>query len=327
MNTRNKLIIFSITLLFITQNLAYFNPFFYARSQAHKNKQLKSKNMNHKEGSPFLLQFLYQKGFGSVIRAALTRKWFSSLAGKYCDHKLSKKHIVPFIKEHSIDSSEALEPIENFKTFNDFFIRKLKPEARPINSEPRSIISPADGHVIIYEHYTRGSRFPVKQSTFNLEKFLGNKQLAKEYEGGTIMIFRLAPWDYHRFHFPLDCIPSKPTIINGKYESVNPLVYKTGIQPLTENERRVYSLKTSSCDDVAMISVGALCVGRIVETYKPDHEYCKGEEAGYFSFGGSTVVLIFKKGTLSINPEIITNSQEGKETPIKMGQKIALIAS
>jgi phosphatidylserine decarboxylase len=223
--------------------------------------------------------------------------------------------------------SEAEKSVDSFKTFNDFFIRKLKPEARPINNNPSIIISPADGQIIIFEHCKKTMKFPIKQSSFSLEQFLGSKKLADIYENGTILIFRLAPWDYHRFHFPLECTPSKPIIIHGKYESVNPLVYRSGVQPLTQNERHLYLLKTTACDEVAMVSVGALCVGKIVETYKPNISYKKGDEAGYFCFGGSTVVLIFKKGTINVNQEIVKNSKDSKETPIKMGVEIATLTT
>lgn len=280
-------------------------------------------NSIHDESS-LLLRFLYKNFFGTIIRKSLSKKWFSSFAGWYCNRNISKCHIKPFIKEYRIDIDHAEKSIKDFSTFNDFFIRKLKPEARPIDAHPHHLISPADGKVIIMHNCTQSMKFPVKQSSFNLERFLGSKTLAQAFEGGTLMIFRLAPYDYHRFHFPLDCIPLKARIIHGRYESVNPLVYYTGIQPLTENERHLTLLLTKECGPVALVSVGALCVGKIIETYTgPNQWHKKGAEAGYFCFGGSTVVLIFKKGTLEVDPEILKNSQAGKETPILMGKKVA----
>ena len=161
--------------------------------------------------------------------------------------------------------------------------------------------------------------FPVKESTFNLTAFLGDAALAHTYEGGTLVLLRLAPWDYHRFHFPASCIPDKARHIKGSYESVNPIAYLCGIQPLTENERHLTLLKTTDFDTVCMVSVGALFVGAIKETYIPQKKYNKGEEAGYFCFGGSTIVLVFKKNVVAINPLYINNSNQGKETPLKMG--------
>lgn len=277
--------------------------------------------------APFLLQFLYTNFFGSFIRASLTHKWFSVFAGWYCNRSISKFHIQSFVKNHAIDLCQAEQSLNQFKTFNEFFIRKLKPEARPFDVNPHTIISPADGKVIIFNNCSQSMNFPIKQAQFNLEQFLGCPQLSNTFEGGTIMIFRLAPHDYHRFHFPLDCIPLTTIMINGRYESVNPLVYYTGVQPLTHNERQLTLLASRQCGTVALVSIGALCVGKISQTHTPHRWHKKGDEAGYFSFGGSTIVLVFKKGTLEVNPEIISNSIEGRETAIKMGQKVASIRS
>jgi phosphatidylserine decarboxylase len=325
-NGIKKIALFLVLLIVSDWSLVYFNGFSYAHS--HQNQKKNSKSMkNITKNTPLSLRFLYRTSLGTIIRYGLTKPWFSSLAGFYCNQSMSKYHIKSFIKENNINISEAQEPVDSFKTFNDFFIRKLKPEARPINQNPEIIIAPADGNVMIFENSTQKMRFPIKQSNFNLEQFLGNKELAKSFESGTIMIFRLAPWDYHRFHFPTDCIPSKPQIIHGNYESVNPIVYYTGIQPLTENERHLYVLKTEDCDDISMVSVGALCVGKIKETYIPLQNYIKGDEAGYFCFGGSTLVLLFKQGTIEVSKEILNNSKQGIETPIKMGDVIAKVTT
>ncbi len=323
------LLLIGIMLIFVgsRQNLAYEVNFSYDQTQQTLNTLPKNANAmdSNQSKSPFLLEFLYKNFFGTLIRRSLTQKWFSIFAGWYCNRSFSKFHIKSFIKHHAIAISDAKNGCDEFRSFNDFFIRKLKPEARPIDPHPDHIISPADGKVIIITSCTKSMRFPVKHSDFNLEQFLGCTKLTELFDGGTIMIFRLAPHDYHRFHFPLDCIPLTPQIIHGRYESVNPLVYYMGIQPLTENERHLTLLATKGCGNVALISVGALCVGKIIETYIPHQWHKKGDEAGYFCFGGSTLVLIFKKGILEVEPEIIRNSQEGNETPILMGQKIAKI--
>lgn len=313
-------------IIFTMAFLANFNAFSYAQKVYTGNSQNRLETMKFETvESTFLLRFLYKNTLGRVIRNGLTKKWFSSLAGHYCDRQISKVHIKPFIEEHTIDISEAQKSVDEFSTFNDFFIRTLKPHARPIDNDPLNIVAPADGQLIIFENIAQTMLFPIKQTNFNLEQFLGDKSLAEELNGGTIMIFRLAPWDYHRYHFPISCTPSTAKTINGRYESVNPLVYYMGIQPLTENERHVSILKTTQCNDVVMISVGALCVGKIIETYQPHQHHQKGAEAGYFCFGGSTLVLIFKEGTVEIDKNILANSQNGKETPIKMGMKIATI--
>ena len=137
-----------------------------------------------------------------------------------------------------------------------------------------------------------------------------------------MMLFRLAPYDYHRFHFPVDCFATKSKNINGILESVNPIVYKSGIQPLTENERQIIILKNDVFGEIVVVLVGAMFVGKIVQTYLPDKNYKKGEEIGYFEFGGSSIVVLVKKDALKIKENFIKNSQEGFETEVKMGQSI-----
>ena len=157
---------------------------------------------------------------------------------------------------------------------------------------------------------------------FDLKKFLKDEKLANDFAGGTLIIFRLAPDDYHRFHFPLDCTPTTPIRIKGILESVNPVVYKSGMQVLTENERFLIQLTNTACGTVLMIPVGAMCVGKIKHTFIPNQSYKKGDEAGYFEFGGSTVVLLFQKNTLNPLPNFIQHSQEGYESVIKMGEAV-----
>jgi phosphatidylserine decarboxylase len=215
------------------------------------------------------------------------------------------------------------DPLTNFKTFNQFFIRKLKPEARPLSQEKDAVISPADGGILVFEHIGQTDKLPIKGTQLNLEKLLNNKDLAQLFEGGTAIIVRLAPWDYHRMHFPLAGFPAKAIIIHGKYESVHPLVFTCGIQPLEINERHLILFETPSASTVALIPVGALFVGAIKETYTPEKPVLPGDELGYFTFGGSTIVMLFKAGTITVLPEILHNSGLGKETQIKMGQLIA----
>lgn len=268
------------------------------------------------------LQFLYQNGLGKLLRKLLTHRAFSQLAGWYCNQPLSKRHIAPFIARYGIDMTQAQQPLHSYATFNEFFIRALKPTARPINADPALLIAPADGTVIARQNLTLESMFFVKDAPLTLRALLNDAQLAQEYLGGTLILFRLAPWDYHRFHFPTDCTPERAIHINGVYESVNPIAFCAEVQPLITNERHYIALHTTHFDTLIIIPVGAMCVGKIVHTYIPNKAYKKGDEAGYFCFGGSTVLLLCKKDTVILESEIVHNSREGKEMPIAMGMVI-----
>lgn len=269
------------------------------------------------------LRFVYNNPIGKLFRRILRRAWVSRLYARYQDSSFSKRKIRTFIKKHAINTRECEKPIDQYRSFNEFFSRKLKPGSRIIDRDSGSLISPADSKLLVIQKLMTETLFLVKNKTFNLEKFLNNKTLAGEYIGGVMMVFRLAPYDYHRFHFPCDCVPSAPVIINGLYESVNPIAYQAGIQALTENERHLITLDTKLFGAILMIPVGAMMVGKIVETYKPNKSYKKGDEVGYFAFGGSTIVLLCKRNVIEPEKDFVIHSSSGYETAVRMGAGVA----
>jgi phosphatidylserine decarboxylase len=288
-------------------------------------QQGKSLNSGSKAGQTelfALLKFFYKNRFGRSLRRVVNTGWLNNVCGWYQNLYISRYKIKSFVKKHGINTEEIEKPINQYRSFNEFFIRKLNPQARPIDNNPNVIISPVDGSLLVVPDISNDIEFFVKNKKFNLEKFLRNNVLAKKYSAGTLFVFRLAPQDYHRFHFPTLCIPSKYHVIKGIYESVNPLVYLHGVQPLTENERHLTILQTERFDKILMVTVGALLVGRIVETYVPNQLNEKGKEAGYFEFGGSTLVLLFKQNVIKAQKHIVKNSHKGIETAVKMGQAI-----
>ncbi len=313
-----KIIIYSFALVFIL---------FISQVFGHKKANVYYFNLDNKLvrediNAGAALNFLYNNFLGKIIRPVLTQKIVSKIPNFYNNSRLSKHKIKPFIKKYKIDTSEFLKKGSDFKSFNDFFTRKLKPNVRPIDRNPELVVSPADSKLFVIPDVSKEVKFFVKNKKFNLENFLKNKDLAKKYSGGVMLIFRLAPLDYHRYHFPFDCIPEKPVKINGKLESVNSLVYKSGIQPLTENERQLIKLKTQNFGSALLVSVGAMFVGKIVHTFKPENQYKKGNEVGYFEFGGSTLVLLFEKDKIKIKDKFLINSKKGYETQVKMGQVV-----
>ncbi len=283
----------------------------------------KGQLINEKTEGFGLMSFVYTHKLGNYIRPILTKKFISSMYGAYQNSIFSKHLITPFVHKHHINMEEFEQPKKGYRSFNDFFIRKLKPGIRSIDQSPKKLISPADSKLFVIPKLTQNSTFFVKQLPFNLETFLCDQKLANEYEHGTMLIFRLAPYDYHRFHFPAAGTPETPAVIKGKLDSVNPLVYKAGFQPLLSNERHIITLQTQDFDTILMVPVGAMLVGKIVETYTPQKAVNKGDEAGYFAFGGSTVVLLFRHGAIKIKEDFIQNSSQGFETVVKMGEVIS----
>jgi phosphatidylserine decarboxylase len=265
------------------------------------------------------LQFFYQQSFGRAVRRLFNHRFVCRLAGWYYDSAYSRRAIQPFIEQYHIAMDDYQQPEGGYRSFNDFFIRPLKPGARSIDQRPTAVVSPADSKVYVLPNVSVDTTFFIKQKPFALAKFLGSDVLAHEYRDGLLMVFRLAPADYHRIHFPCDCVPSSPQRICGRFDSVNPVAFWNGYQPLVENERHLIQLQTEQCGPVIMVCVGAMMVGKIVETYTPGKPYRKGDEAGYFAFGGSTVVLLFKSQAVVPRQVFVKNSLHSYETAIKMG--------
>jgi phosphatidylserine decarboxylase len=266
-----------------------------------------------------MLNFLYTTTTGKLLRKIFHTHWLAKCVARYMNSRLSRKHIQPFIKEHRISMGEYLVPTGGYSSFNDFFIRKIKPSARSIDRHPNHIISPVDGNLCVIPHIETDTIFYIKQQAFNLERFLKDAALTRTFADGVMMIFRLSPHDYHRIHFPIDCSPQQPRIIQGQLESVNPAAFGNDANPLLDNERHLIMLETTSNGPIAMIPVGAMMVGSIMATYTPGKNYRKGDECGYFALGGSTVVLLFSCNSISPITHFVERSLQGLETAVKMG--------
>lgn len=267
-----------------------------------------------------MLKFFYQTALGRLpLYALLRRKGISALAGRFMGSKRSKKHIRGFVEKHGMDLSDYQKKEEEFQTFNDFFYRKLKDGARPIGD---GLVSPADGKTIVFDKIDDQKHFFVKGIDFTLKSFLVDDALVEKYNGGAMVIVRLAPVDYHRFHFPASGIIGANKEINGHYYSVSPLALQQSLQIFCENKREYSLLATEEFGDVLICEVGATMVGSILQTYQENTKIAKGDEKGYFAFGGSTVVLLFEKNKVAFSEDLLKHTKEGMETQLKMGEQI-----
>ncbi len=265
------------------------------------------------------LKWLYYTPGGKLtLHMLLKRKFISSVVGHFMSSSLSLNQVNKFVEKYNVDLSQYHND-NAYKCFNDFFYRKIKTEKRPIDN---ALVSPADGKVLAFQDLSHVPSFFIKGSEFKLHEFLKDDELAEKYKDGSMVIIRLAPTDYHRFHFPASGEISETKCLKGRYFSVSPVAMKKSIEILCQN-RRVYSvLKTEEYGDILISEVGAALVGSIVQTYDPNTTIKKGSEKGYFAYGGSTVVLIFEKGKVSIDADLLKNTQEHLETEVKMGENI-----
>ncbi len=274
------------------------------------------------------LRLLYGKSILSRLLSPVLRPffgkvaWISRLYGHLQKMSWSRCKIIPFIRKFDVDPNEFLEPVESFHSFNDFFIRRLKPESRPIALGNDIAILPADGRYLVFENIAKCDGFLIKGVKFSLEDFLLDREPAQLYKEGSMMISRLCPSDYHRFHFPFNCLPQDPKSIDGALYSVNPMALKEDIRIFTRNKRMMTPLLSKIFGRVLFIEVGATCVGTIHQSFISGEPYAKGDEKGYFSFGGSCLVLLFEPGRIQFDQDLVEASQKKIEMRGLMGQTL-----
>lgn len=265
------------------------------------------------------LAFLYQTRIGRGMLSVLIKPRISIVAGKFLDSSTSRWIIGPFMKKSGIDLSEY--EMSDYRSFNEFFTRKIKPECRKIDWEKTHLIAPCDSKLSVYP-ISQGSRFVIKDTEYSMESLLRSRKLAKHYEGGQLLVFRLAVDDYHRYCYVDDGLKSKNYRIPGVFHTVNPLA--NDVYPIyKENTREFSILKSQNFGRILIMEVGALLVGRIVN-YHERKEVKRGKEKGRFEFGGSTVILCLEKNRAVIDEDILLNSSRGIETIVKMGEKIGV---
>lgn len=271
-----------------------------------------------------LLNFLYHNPFGEkLILPIAKQKFISKWYGKVMDKPSSKKRIEPFVKSLNIDMTEAQKNIDEFESFNDFFYRKLKPGVRTIEN---GLVSPGDGKILAFENISEINTFFVKGKKFTLKEFLQNDELSEEHANSSMVILRLAPNDYHRYHFPYDGIPTQPEKIDGVYYSVSPIsLNKKFTEVFSQNKKEICKLRTTDRGEILIIPVGATMVGSLNSTFESDSLVKKGEEMGYFAFGGSSVVLLFNSNSFELDTDLIENTKNKLETYVKMGEKIGTV--
>lgn len=267
--------------------------------------------------SPKSLSFLYQNPLGRLLLNGLvSRPWFTRLYGQRYQSRGSRRQIMPFVAAHSIKLEEYEQ--REYQSFHDFFTRDFAPGARPVNSQPERLIAPADGKLIIFEidHHIA---FQVKGVDYTLAELLGQPQLAQEYAGGIGILLRLTVDDGHRYCFIDQGVAGESWEIPGRLHTVGP--YAIGrVRVLAKNHRICQVLHTVHFDQVVSVEVGALLVGRVVN--HPIKHFVRGEEKGYFAYGGSTIVLLFKEGKMLIDEDICARSAAGQETKIRRGEGI-----
>ena len=270
------------------------------------------------DGQERMLSFFYGTIFGRLLLKLLTRPFISKIAGRFLSTRASCFLIKSFIRKHQIDM--ALFQKQKYRSYNEFFSREILPQMRPIDQNPDHLISPCDSKLTVLP-IGEDTRLVLKNTPYTVSSLLQNDQMAEMFSGGYALIFRLTVDDYHRYCHIADGTREPSVKIKGKLHTVNPIA--NDYYPIYKENSREYTLIHSAClGDYLMMEVGALLVGRIVN--HPNTEFLRGQEKGYFQFGGSTVVVLLKANVANPDEDILRNSENGIETKVQMGEKIGI---
>lgn len=235
------------------------------------------------------------------------------------DSKFSVPFIFGFAEKNGIDMFDYEERM--YRSFNDFFTRKIKPGRRFITKDKNLLVSPSDGKVTAYK-ITQSDTFIIKNAVYNTASLLRDSKLAKRYEGGYAVIIRLSVDDYHRYCYCADGVKSHNRKINGILHTVNPVV-NNYLPVFKENSREYCMIRTEQFGDIIQMEVGALMVGKISNLHTEGGvKVTKGEEKGYFEFGGSTILLLLEKDKVKLCDDLLKNTREGFETKLLQGSML-----
>lgn len=265
-----------------------------------------------------LLNFLYHTFWGRILLKLIANRSFSKLNAIYNNSKKSISKIKPFIEKYNIQMNDF--ETKKYQSFNDFFTRSLLTGKRDICSDPERVIAPADSKLSVY-HITKSLQISVKNSTYSMNEILRDQDLSREYENGLCLVFRLTVDDYHRYCYIEDGEIVGQKRIKGRLHTVSSISkqYKVYI----ENQREYQVINTRNLGRIIQMEVGALLVGRIVNTQSK--LAMRGEEKGYFSYGGSTIIVFIKANQAIIDEDIMKHSQENIETKVKYGEPVGRI--
>lgn len=265
-----------------------------------------------------LLRHLYNDRGGRLCLRVLVSPWISKMAGRLLNTGFSARFVGDFVEKNRIDLSICEK--QKFSSWNDFFTRRLRQGERSVDERGKVLVSPCDGKLSVYR-IDKNSRFWIKDTEYTVEQLLRNKSLAERYLGGYALVFRLTVDDYHHFCYPADGKKSDNVVVPGIFHTVNPVANE--VYPIyRENAREYTLLKTEKFGTVLMMEVGAMMVGKITNVEKKSVSVKKGQEKGWFEFGGSTIILLLQHGKVRLDYDLIENTENGYETVVRMGERI-----
>lgn len=261
-----------------------------------------------------LVRFLYNTSLGRMFLKLLTNKTFANIGASFMKSSLSKGLADKKVKKYNIDMRKYEKP--EYKSYNEFFVRKQNQIS--FDSNKTSFISPCDSKLMIFK-LDEDRKFDIKGSIYSASEIINDASI-NEFKDGYALIFRLDVNDYHHYIYVDDGKRSEYQFIKGILHTVQPIAYDK-VKVFHRNSREWCVLHTDNFGDIIQVEVGALLVGKI-RNDKNITKFKKGDEKGFFEFGGSTIILFVKKDEVLFDEDILTNSSEGKETIVHCGEKI-----
>jgi phosphatidylserine decarboxylase len=264
--------------------------------------------------------------YESRPRRSLTQ-WLQShpmydwLLAAYQNTSFSARKIEPFVRKHGIDISE-FEPV-NYRSYAEFFERRFRPGARSFPESPDEMGAFAEARYFAWEQLLEDQQFPIKGHSLNARQLLGAEDRAKPFVGGSVLLVRLAPVDYHHVHYPDEGTTLEQERLGYRLWTVNRNALQNQPDILFRNERNVNILMTRNFGRIGFVEIGALSVGRIVQVHPLDKPFRRGAEKSIFRFGGSAIAVFGERGAWSPAADLLEKTSAGTETFLRLGEPVA----
>lgn len=265
-----------------------------------------------------VIKFLYKTVVGRAILKLLVNPSISRASARFLSSSFSRWLVPIFVKRNNIDMIYYHVPDGGYKSFNEFFTRKM--EEKYIWCKKGELVSPCDGLLTVSE-IDEDSVFYIKHTQYSLGELLNSSELASEYSGGTAYIFRLTPAHYHRYIWASTGFLMKKEHIAGILHSVQPVCHERS-KVFIQNTREYSLINTHSVGKVIQMEIGALLVGKISNhDLEWNNMVCAGQEKGYFEYGGSSIVLL-TSSRAELVEELQCREMYGNEIPVVIGEQL-----
>ncbi len=269
-----------------------------------------------KKENDAVICFLYGTAIGRGMLKLIQKLHVDRLIVRFLRSPRSRAFTAWYVKRNHIPLSQ--EDLRQYASFRDFFVREKESEYADL--APDHLISPCDGWLSVYP-ISESSSFAIKHSRYYIRDLIGDENLAKNYHGGTCLIFRLCASDCHHYFYFDDGFQGRTHRIEGQLHSVQPIACET-CPVFTLNRRCWCLLATENFGPVVQTEIGALIVGGIANN-EGNSRFCRGMEKGHFELAGSTIVLLFEPDRIVIRPEVAEQLGGGREVRVEQGMWIA----